>query len=74
MALPEKISMWDRFFNRYKREIHKEGNETWASYYDIYHPRFGVEIPGSEYDRRYIEYKVIDRVTGSETIEREYLS
>lgn len=62
MAEPEKLSLWDRFFNRYKKIIKKEGSETWEYYYS-----------GIEFKRCFVEYLIIDRLTGSETIEKEYL-
>jgi hypothetical protein len=69
MANPEKLSLWDRWFNRYKRTIHKRGSETW-NIFNIY----GEKIPTSNYSRSYVEYLVIDRLTGSERIEKEYLN
>lgn len=65
---PEKLNLWDRFMNRTRREIHDRGTARWCTTND------GVKIPGSEYLRPWIEYRVIDRLTGSETIEREYLT
>lgn len=66
MANPEKLSLWDRIFNRYRRSIHSRGSEKWANY------QYGLLI--SNYTRDYVEYLVIDRVTGSEGIEKEYLN
>lgn len=68
MAQPEKLNLWDRLFNRYRKEIITEGEETWFN-------RCGnIRVPNSEYQRRYVKYKSIDRVTGSETIEIQYLN
>ncbi len=66
MAQPEKLSLWDRIFNRYRKEIAEEGSETWTNY----------EIPECprKYTRNFVKYRVIDRVTGSETIEKKYLN
>lgn len=64
----EKLSLWDRFFNRYRRVVVEEGRETWRRHYT-----HGPIVPNSEYTRKYVKYKVIDRVTGSETIEMVYL-
>lgn len=65
----EKLNLWDRFFNRYKRVIMCEGEEQWfnQSYY-------GIKMPGSEHTRKFVKYKIIDRVTGSEKIEKVYLN
>jgi hypothetical protein len=70
MALPEKIGWWDRLFNRYRKEIVNEGSEPW-----IHYP-FGTNVDTLKisYTRYFIKYKVIDRVTGSETIEKEYFN
>lgn len=35
---------------------------------------FDYRVHNSEYGRSYVKYKIIDRVTGSETIEKEYLN
>jgi hypothetical protein len=67
MATPEKLSLWDRWFNRYRKTINKRGSETWHSFVN------DVLIKGSKYKRDYIEYLIMDRVTGSERIEREYI-
>lgn len=65
---PEKLNLWDRFFNRYRKEVHDRGTENWITTYN------GVTIEGSNYSKDWIEYKIIDRVTGGYTIEREYLN
>lgn len=69
---PERLSLWDRVFNRTRREVHGRGKETWTK-----RPRdpYGYYIGKPyEYTRTWVEYRVIDRVTGSVTIEREYLT
>ena len=65
----EKLSLWDRFFNRYRKEIHNRGEETWnrTNY------RYGVVVSSQPYTRNWVEYKIFDRVTGSVTIEKDYL-
>ena len=68
MAEAEKLSLWDRFFNRYKRTIHARGSEQW------FQKKHGVRISSSEYTRDWVEYLVVDRLTGSETIEKKYLN
>lgn len=66
MATPEKINIWDRFFNRYRRVVDNRGLEVWTAH-DIYGKGF-------KYKRDYVDYKVIDRLTGNETLERKYLN
>lgn len=68
MTTPEKLNLWDRLFNRERREVAARGVEQWVSY------RYGVAISGSEFTRNYVDYRVVDRVTGSERIVREYLN
>ncbi len=68
MSEPEKLNLWDRLFNRTRREIYQRGSGQWSRYRD------DIKIPGSEYYRTWVEYRVIDRLTGSETIERKYLT
>ena len=68
MATPEKLNLWDRIFNRKRREIINRGQETWVETYN------GQRLANSEFVRRWVEYKVIDRLTGSEKIERHYLN
>ena len=62
---PEKLNLWDRLFNRYKTEVAERGVEPWKWY-----------IGGSwtQGERNWVEYRIIDRLTGSETINREYLN
>lgn len=71
MHTPEKLNLWDRFFNRYRREFLARGNETWQRT-----PTYNGLAVGDtrEYSRDWVEYRKIDRLTGSETIEREYLN
>ena len=69
MATPEKLSIWDRLFNRYKKTIHKKGSDKWFRTNSL-----GYRIEGSDYSRDYVEYLITDRFTGSETIKREYLN
>jgi hypothetical protein len=64
----EKLNLWDRWFNRYRREVIGRGSSTWHNTWE------GHPIPGSECVRPYVEYRIIDRLTGSERIEREYLN
>ena len=64
MAKPEKLNLFDSFFNRYHKEIIGREKNTWIKTYG------GIKIPNSEHSRSYVDYKVIDRLTGSETIKR----
>ena len=68
MAQPEKISFWDRMFNRTRREVIERGQDRWHKTLN------GQKVIGSEYTRDFVVYRVIDRVTGSETIEKKYLN
>jgi hypothetical protein len=65
---PEKLNIWDRFFNRYKTIPVEEGEEVWTrTRYEIWnYPKF-------EYARKYIKYHKIDRLTGSYMIFQKYL-
>lgn len=68
---PEKLSLWDRWFNRYREEVHQRSSEAWTrttTYNDvpIGEPR--------RFTRDWVEYRVIDRLTGSERIRRDYLN
>ena len=72
----EKIGLWDRFFNRYRKEVIKQGVETWHKSYGAgaYPAIMGQAIPNSGFDRDFVIYRIIDRVTGSEEIKKEYLN
>jgi hypothetical protein len=65
---PERLNLWDRMFNRYKTEYYQRGNDTWTKHY------YGTEVPGSDYNRSWIEHLVIDRLTGGVEIKRQYLT
>ena len=66
--LPEKLSLWDRLFNRYRTTVINEGSENWFKSLN------GVKLKNSDYVRNYVKYKRVDRVTGSEEIYIKYLS
>jgi hypothetical protein len=67
--MAEKLNLWDRIFNRYKTVIIEEGIET----RQLVSTHYGV-IPNSQFDRKFVKYKKIDRVTGSEEIFQKYLN
>lgn len=60
---PEKLNLWDRLFNRYRKEVADKGKEGWMNH--TYNFR---------YSRDWVEYRIIDRLTGSVEIKREYLN
>lgn len=63
---PEQLSLWDRWFNRYKKVPIERGNESWSHY------NYGYYI--FSYNRDFVVYDVVDRLTGSFTIKKEYLN
>jgi hypothetical protein len=65
----EKLNLWDRLFNRHKTTIVEQGSENWNRRCQW----TGVKL-GEGYSRDFVIYKHIDRVTGSETIEKKYLN
>lgn len=62
--IPEQLSLWDRWFNRYRREVVERKTVTYGA--------FGTEV--FDRQREVVIYRIVDRLTGSETIEREYLN
>lgn len=64
---PEQLSLWDRWFNRYRETPYKRGSEQWCQRLE------DVKIPGTEYDREYVIYKVVDRLTGSVRLQKRFL-
>lgn len=68
----EKLSLWDRLFNRYRKVIVQEGDEGWTKI--IRCDYTGAVLGKHNYSRNFVKYKIIDRVTGSETIKVEYLT
>lgn len=67
---PEKLNLWDRIFNRYKKMPVYRGTENWHIY-SYYDPLKQYPTP---FIKNYVEYHVIDRLTGSYTIKKEYLN
>jgi hypothetical protein len=74
MAQPEKLNIWDRFFNRYRKEIVEENSEKWFQYNKALVGLADSETLKLKFSRDFIKYKIIDRLTGSETIEKVYLN
>jgi len=70
----EKLNLWDRLFNRTRKTIIERGSENWVKYYSNFDLYPGEKIPNSGYSRNYVIYKIIDRVTGSESLKKEYLN
>lgn len=72
MAQPEKLNLFDRFFNRYREEVYERGIVKSTEFYR--YPD-GTIVPNSEVETEYpyLEYFITDRLTGSETIKRVYL-
>ena len=78
MATPEKLNWWNRIFNRTTRTVSARGTSQWVRRYpntQLFQIQglAGQKIPNSQYTRNWVDYLVVDRLTGSETIEREYL-
>lgn len=73
MSQPEKLNLWDRFFNRYRKVIVEEGEEEWVKtrWFTAWDGPRKVETPIS---RNFVKYKIIDRLTGSEEIKLDYLN
>ena len=73
MSQPEKLNLWDRFFNRYRKVIVEEGVEDWVKtkWFKFWDGLRKIETPIS---RKFVKYKIIDRLTGSEEIKLEYLN
>lgn len=69
MTTPESLSLWDRLFNRARREIIEEGTETWGKQHAPY-----IEGSTQYFSRDFVKYKIVDRLTGSEKIKKEYLN
>lgn len=65
---PEKLSFWEWLFCRRRKVFVNRGTETWChTYYD------GANIPGSDFKRNWVEYHIVDRLTGDYVIKKEYL-
>lgn len=67
--LPEKLNLYDRFFNRYRKIPIEEGCETWERL-----ERDAWYQWVREYRRDFIVYEIVDRLTGSVEIKKVYLN
>lgn len=67
---PEKLSIWDRWFNRYRKVVIEEGTENWQR------NKHGInlEIYQTRFQRDFVKYAIVDRITGSVTIKKQYLN
>jgi hypothetical protein len=74
MTQPENLNIWDRIFNRTRREIIERGQEQWHKTYGEGSCYQGQKVPNSQFTRDFVVYRIIDRVTGSEKIEKKYLN
>lgn len=63
---PEKLSLWDRIFNRYKTFPIEQGTENWTK--NLY------DIPKLTYQRDYVVYHKVDRLTGGYEVIKKYLN
>lgn len=55
-------------FFRWKKEIIRQGSETWQS------SSFGHNVPDSDFKRTYVDYKYTNKFDGSQKIKRKYLN
>ena len=66
--IPEKLNLWDRMFNRYRKVIVSEHVEKWHKT-----TLEGYPVPGTDFTRNFVKYRIIDRLTGSEKLVKEYI-
>ena len=67
---PEKLSLWDRWFNRYKKVPFERGIDV----KEIYDHTHNYENPlKTTYRYTFIIYHIIDRLTGGYSIKKEFL-
>lgn len=64
---PEKLNLYDRFFNRYRKIPIEQGRETWHKWHQNYWNRW-LE----EFTREFVVYEIVDRLTGSVEIKKVY--
>ncbi len=69
---PEQLNLWDRLFNRYRKEVANRG-VTLQKTTPIRWGQCRDDLASSQ-ELNWVEYRIIDRLTGSETIKREYLT
>lgn len=68
---PEQLNIWDRFFNRYRREVMERDYEVWEK---VRRNLVTGQSYSFEFQREVVLYRIVDRVTGSEEIKKEYLN
>lgn len=71
---PEKLSIWDRLFNRYRTEVVARGEEDWQLIPTGLDDLMIASTHPYVYRRDWVDYRMVDRLTGSETISRTYLN
>ena len=65
MNQPEKLNLWDRLFNRYRRSVIGRGQSVY---------KIVERGPYKDsYVAHWVDYHVIDRLTGGEFIKRKWL-
>ena len=67
--MKENLNIWDRFFNRYRRVVLERGVESWSK-----RDSLGRVVENSDFSRHFVLYKKIDRLTGSETVEKIFFN
>lgn len=64
---PESLGVWDRVFNRHKKIPVETGNENWNQTHRVINTN-------SVFNRDFVVYHIVDRLTGAYTISKEYLN
>ena len=61
------IRLLEYLFNRWKKEVVKQGSETWTRHSPAGFKQFS-------YTRNYVDYKYTNKFDGSTKIKRKYLN
>lgn len=69
MAKPEKLNLWDRFFNRYRYILVRTYQKKYWQDFEKDYTSIQQDYPAGWYYVTYGVFKKIDRLTGSETRE-----
>lgn len=64
---PEKLNLWDRFFNRYRYILVQKFTERYWRDFERDMTSIGVDYPAGWIRVNYGVFRKIDRLTGSET-------